>query len=341
MPNTQLRSITQPSCFRTGKNLGVSDIPAKRIVKAGATVDELALATAATDVFEGVTTEIIYAGKSQSVQCDGRAVLTAGAAVAIGDEITSDANGKGVTAVQSVGSTQRVIGTAKTATTGADEDFEIELRQSGRLHTAVLAVTDRAAMKAIAATARFDGMQVLVKTDRSLWVFVAAATQATDGVAGSEHLVAVPGAGTGRWLRLDKSFVASFPFDFNTLDAAALITIPEGFTARLPAFPHWEIAVAMTGGASSAIGVSSSKTGYTTKGDILGGAAGDVAAGLTAGIKLGTIGPKLDTLAEWQALLLVEGDTLRFDRITSQFAAGNGFVRVPLLVTCGDSPVTP
>lgn len=341
MPATQLLAITQPTFFRTGKNLSGSDIPAKRILKDGATAGEIALASTVSDSFAGVSVETIVNGKTQSYQKDGRCVLTAGGAIAIGDSITSDANGKGITATQSPGATQRVIGKAATATAGADEDFELEMHNFGSLAIAVSQLADRAALKAITATNRFDGMLMLVKTDNSLWRFNSTAAQAADAAAGSEQFVVVPTAGTGRWHRADKAFIASFAFDFNTVDAAALLTMPEGFTARIAHFPHWEIAVAMTGGASSAIGVSSSKTGYTTKGDILGGAAGDVAAGLTAGTKLGTIGPKLDTLAEWQALLLVEGDTLRFDRITSQFAAGNGVVRVPLIITSNDSPLTP
>ncbi len=338
---TQLRSLTNPNYFREGVNLSGSDIVAKRILKAGATVDEIALASAISDNFVGVSTETIFNNRSASYQKDGKVVLTSGGAVAIGDSITTDAAGKGVTATQSPGVTTRIIGRAATATTGADQDFEVELHNFGLLSAAVFPVADRTAMKAITATNRFDGMTVLVKTDNSFWRFNTAATQATDAAAGSEQFVAVPAAGTGRWHRVDKCFVANFAFDFNMADAAALCTVPEGFTARVAHFPLWEVATAFTGGASSAIGVSTNKASYNTKGDLLGGASGDVAAGLTAGVKVGTIGPKIDTLAEWQALVLVEGDVIRFDRITSAFTAGVGAVRMPLIITSNDSPLTP
>jgi hypothetical protein len=86
----------------------------------------------------------------------------------------------------------------------------------------------------------------------------------------------------------------------------------------------------MTGGSSSAIGVSSSKTGFTTKGDLLGGATGDVAAALTAALSPanGTIGAKMDTVAELHTTLWKAADIIRFDRITSAFTAGSGAVNV-------------
>ena len=65
----------------------------------------------------------------------------------------------------------------------------------------------------------------------------------------------------------------------------------------------------------------------------------DVLAALDAGVNAGTIGPKFDTTTEAQALLLVEGDTLRFDRITSVFTAGAGFVCVPMIFA--RAPATP
>lgn len=341
MGATQLESITTATVFRTGNNLSGTDIPAKRILKMGATRNEIALATTTSDAFVGVSDEIIYNGRSQSYQRGGRTILTAGGAVAIGDSITTDANGKGVTATQSPGATQRTIGYACTATTGTDQDFECDLGGFGSLAIAYQAVTDRAALKAITATNRFDGMTALVKTDNSRWRFNSTATQAADAAAGSECLVIVPTAGAGRWHRVDTSFVANLAFDFTMADATALLTMPEGFVARIADFPWYEIAVALTGGASSAIGVSTGKASYNTKGDILGGAAGDVAASLTAGVKLGTIGAQFGTLALWKGLILVEGDILRFDRITSAFTAGSGALRVPLIVTSNDSPLTP
>lgn len=198
------------------------------------------------------------------------------------------------------------------------------------------AFTNRAAIKALPAKNRCDGMLVMSNDDGSLWRFAPAAAQATDV---AEELLLVPGAGSGRWIRRDPHFVAKLPIAFGTADAALLLTMPENFVARIVNFPYWEVTTAFTGGSSSAIGVSATRVA-TTKGDLLGGAAGDVLAGLTAGIKVGTIGPLFDTLAEWKALLLVEGDSLRYDRITSVFTAGAGFVCVPLSVEY-TGPATP
>jgi hypothetical protein len=206
---------------------------------------------------------------------------------------------------------------------------EVSARYAGQFAT-------RTALKALPAKARCDGMLALVQSDMSFWMFNAALATVSD-VPG--ELLLTPAAGSGRWVRADKAFTAKLAFDFNTLDAAALFTVPEGFAIRLTAHPWWEITASMTGGSTPAIGISSSVTGYTTKGDLLGGATGDLTASLTAGIFLGTIGPKLDTVAEFQALLLEEGNAIRFDRIASAFAAGSGFACFPMSVAL--APATP
>jgi hypothetical protein len=125
-------------------------------------------------------------------------------------------------------------------------------------------------------------------------------------------------------------FTLSLAVDFSKADAAVLYTVPAlpggGRLAVERAF--WEVLVAFTGGASSAIGLSSSNAGYTTKGDLLGGATGDVLAGLTVGFK-GTIGAKA---ASQGVIVLIPGDTIRFDRITSAFTAGSGFAHLPCSV---------
>ena len=199
------------------------------------------------------------------------------------------------------------------------------------------AFATRTAIKGLSAKARVDGMLAMSDDDGSLWRFDATAAQATDV---GEELLLVPTAGSGRWVRRDPVITAKLAVGFGTLDAAVLLTIPENFVARVAAFPFWEVGTAFSGGSSSAIGISTTKASYNTKGDLLGGASGDVAAGLGAGVKLGTIGPKFDTLAEWQALLLVEGESLRFDRITSVFTAGAGYACVPLALIY-NGPATP
>lgn len=116
------------------------------------------------------------------------------------------------------------------------------------------------------------------------------------------------------------------PIDFSLADAAVLYTIPAALPRVLIGRIWWEVVTSFTGGASSAIGVSSTNAGYNTKGDILGGASGDVAATLVStGLthKGGTIGAKYGSNG---VVVLVSGDALRFDRITSAFTAGAGYV---------------
>jgi hypothetical protein len=119
--------------------------------------------------------------------------------------------------------------------------------------------------------------------------------------------------------------VLTIGFTFNQADASVLFTVPAGYRMKI-IDACWEPTTSFTGGASSAIGLSSSNAGYNTKGDILGGAAGDVAAGLTAvpatPMKR-TIGAKIAA-----GVFLVAGDTIRFDRIVSAFTAGVGNVHI-------------
>jgi len=110
-------------------------------------------------------------------------------------------------------------------------------------------------------------------------------------------------------------------------DADILYTVPANLTLLVLPFVLWEVATAWTGGSSSAIGLSSSATGFTTKGDVHGGASGDVLATLTAGLKRGTAGAKIAT----PGVVLPAGSTIRFDRITSAFTAGAGNVIIPVM----------
>lgn len=108
---------------------------------------------------------------------------------------------------------------------------------------------------------------------------------------------------------------------FNNADASVIYTVPVGYRMKIVS-AFWEPSIAWTGGTASAIGLSSSNAGYATKGDLLGGAAGDVAAGLTVVAATpckGTVGAKV---ASGGTVVLLAGDTIRFDRITSAFTAG-------------------
>ena len=170
--------------------------------------------------------------------------------------------------------------------------------------------------------ARVHGNEVLVDADGSRFYF-----HSTSTLTGDDVLVVTPSDAptAGRWLRCAGVVDLALPFSYATTDGATLLTIPTGARLQLVS-AHWEITADMTGGASSAIGVDSSVD--TTAGDILGGASGDVAAALTAGIRTGTVGAKMDTDTELHAQILVAGATLRFQRITSAFTAGSGYVHV-------------
>lgn len=188
-------------------------------------------------------------------------------------------------------------------------------------------VADKAALSAIAAASRHNGMLVLVRDDGSLWRFDSSDATAEDE---AQELVIAPDAGTGRWLRADKTAILKLPIGFGTADGEAILTVPAGFALRYAGLPFWEVTTAWTGGSSSAIGVSTNVSGYDTAGDVLGGAAGNVLADLTAGVQPGTIGAEMDNLTDLQAQVFVEDDEFQFDRITSAFTAGAGFVCLPV-----------
>lgn len=118
--------------------------------------------------------------------------------------------------------------------------------------------------------------------------------------------------------------------DKTMADAAVLYTIPTGKALSIVR-AYWEVSVSWSGGASSAIGISSANAAYSTKGDILGGAAGDVAAMLvsTGSPYKGTLGPKmLMSAGTTSSVVLVATDIIRYDKVTSTFTAGSGFVHI-------------
>lgn len=183
-------------------------------------------------------------------------------------------------------------------------------------------VATMTALKAVPAKSRDHGAVKHVEADNSLWYFHSSST-----LTGNDILVATPASGSGRWLRMPGRAYLSLPFTFATADATALLTLQAGQQLRLWDL-YWEISTDLTGGTSSAIGVSSNKTGYTTKGDLLGGAGGNVEADLTEALSptVGTIGAKLD--GDDARAIFVSANTIRFDRITSAFTAGSGSVVV-------------
>lgn len=124
-----------------------------------------------------------------------------------------------------------------------------------------------------------------------------------------------------------ETFSLKLPFDFNTADAAVLYTVPANLRVMVDS-ALWEITTGFTGGTSSAIGVSSSQSPHDAKGDILGGASGDLAATLVVGVKRGTQG--LSFTAAPNCVVLDAGATIRFDRIASVYTAGVGFIHLAL-----------
>ena len=182
------------------------------------------------------------------------------------------------------------------------------------------------ALKGIPAKRANNGMLALVLADFSLWQFNEASA-----LSGDDLVVAAPSdSGSGRWLRVPGGCELKMPIAFGTADAAILWTVPTGCLFEAREF-FWDVTTGFTGGAASAIGLSSSNKNdaadYRTKGDLLGGATGDVAATLvasTGGHTRGTIGTDWDTLVKRRTVFKA-GETIRFDRITSAFTAGAGF----------------
>lgn len=127
------------------------------------------------------------------------------------------------------------------------------------------------------------------------------------------------------WTRKpDSRFALKLAIGSGTADAAMLYTVPTGKRLLIER-TLFEVTTAFTGGTASAIGLSSSQAPHETKGDLLGGSGGDVAATLVAGVTGGTIGASFGSNG---VVLLEAGATILFDRITSAFTAGAGFVHV-------------
>lgn len=181
-----------------------------------------------------------------------------------------------------------------------------------------------AALIAIPAKSRDDGDINIVTADGSQWMYDAASTAAADP---SSTLVVAPADGVGRWFRMG-SFDLKIAIGFALADAAVLSTVPTGKRLLIEQ-AYWEVTTSWTGGTSSAIGISSDVAPHDTKGDILGGAGGDVAAALVStggATKQGTIGVSYS--AAPKMVVLEAGSKIRFDRIVDAFTAGAGFAHL-------------
>jgi hypothetical protein len=167
-------------------------------------------------------------------------------------------------------------------------------------------------------------MVATLSSDNSRWKYLLSSAVTADDI-----LVVSPTDTSGRWVRADKFVDITAAVTKDTADAAVLYTVPTGFRLLLDV-PFHNVTTSWTGGSSSAIGCSSSNGGLSTKGDLLGGSGGDVAAGLlsTGAYAKGTVGAKIGK----PGAVLVAGDTILFDRITSAFTAGVGVIHFPVHV---------
>lgn len=323
-----LRSRDHLTCYANGYNGSGSDIAKGLVLKDDATnLDGVALATAVTDTFVGISTGVMENAYTRSYQSDGKALVLAGGVIAKGDLLTVDATSRVVKASAPSTTAQNYIGRAVTAAGGAGEYVEVELWKVAQSFVGSSTVATIAALKAIAAASRYAGQKVVVQENNSTWIFNATSTAAD----ATDNLVVSPTAGNGRWLRADKVVDLKLAIAFDTTDAAVLFTVPAGMRLALAAAPFWEVTGNWTGGVASAIGLSSDQTApaLNAKGDLLGGAGGDVEAGMTAAaVMTGTIGTKVAA----PACVLLAGKKILFNRINSAFTAGSGFAHVPVVL---------
>jgi len=111
---------------------GGTTIAAKRIViRSGSGVNQIAAASTAAQAYWGITTAALTVTASQAahgnVQIRDKGIVTSGAAIAIGDRLTSDASGKAIPAAAG----NAFVGIAMTAATGVDLDVEVEIVTGG------------------------------------------------------------------------------------------------------------------------------------------------------------------------------------------------------------------
>jgi hypothetical protein len=118
-----MAELTNPTWFRSRKNVSGSTIPARRFVSPGAAAGEVLLPAAVTTIGEGVTREAIENNKTGSVQNDGIALVECSAAIAVNALVQSGTDGRAATGVTA----SMIRGIAKTATSAAGEFVEVEL----------------------------------------------------------------------------------------------------------------------------------------------------------------------------------------------------------------------
>lgn len=124
------------------------------------------------------------------------------------------------------------------------------------------------------------------------------------------------------------------PLLFSQADAAVLFTVPaltNGASSVMITEAFWEITTTYVTAGSAKLAVSSSRAPFTGVGSILGGS-GDIATTLVNTTKYvpGTIGTGFALAATTGKIILVAGDTITLNVITSTFSAGAGFLHLNL-----------
>lgn len=122
MPASGPKGALFPTALRAG-----AAVIACRIIKAGADQDHGIHATAVSSIFVGISEEDQPTAEKpfRLAHRPGELVrVEAGAAVAAGADITSDATGRGVTAV----ATNQIIGSCKNAAAAAGDLITVEIR---------------------------------------------------------------------------------------------------------------------------------------------------------------------------------------------------------------------
>ena len=127
----------------------------------------------------------------------------------------------------------------------------------------------------------------------------------------------------GHWVRTDSLVHLKLPISFQTSDAAQLIKVPAGITVEIDKI-FWETTQNwVDGGPPPAIGISTDTAPFDTQGDLLGGASGSKAGDLNTAVVYSAEPPGPTGTG---VVVLKPNVVVRFDRITSQFAAGAGFI---------------
>ena len=118
-----MAELTNPTWFRSGKNVSGTTIVKRRFVSPGAAAGEVVLPAAVTTLGAGVTTEDIPDQGAGSLQYEGIALVECSAAIALNALVQSGTDGRAAT----IASASMIRGIARSATAGAGEFVEVEL----------------------------------------------------------------------------------------------------------------------------------------------------------------------------------------------------------------------